>query len=255
MADLSTHLMLDDANTAILFANAGPAFALAGYVNGKYANWPAIRKAYPTKHLVSITVSNETALGAQVLDIETGDAVIADAPGWTRQTQAAGHKAHDLRWYPKLYTSISNGADLLSVMERAGIARDEYMLWSAHYTYQAHICGPKTCGAAVQADATQWTDRYLGVSLDASLCYGYFFSGPPGKTKPTPKHKKGPVRHVADGSMSLDTFLSRAHLGLKATLDTSSDKLSDRHLRRFIDYLANGSASLMPKGLVFWTER
>lgn len=247
--------MLDDANTTTLFANAGPAFALAGYVNGRYANYKQIRTAYPDKHLVSITVSNETELGAMVLDIETGDAVIADAPGWTLKTQAAGKAHKDLRWFPKLYTSISNGADLVATLERAGISRDEYMLWSAHYTYQSHICGPKTCGAAVQADATQWTDKYLGVSLDASLCYGYFFEGPPSHRKPTPKHKKGPVRHVADGTMSLDAFLARAHLALKTTLDASAAKLSDRHLRRFVDYMGTGSAALMPKGLVFWTER
>jgi hypothetical protein len=60
-------------------------------------------------------------------------------------------------------------------MTQAGIARNEYMLWSAHYTNTAHICSPSACGYP-QADATQWTSTYQGVSLDASLCYGYFFA-------------------------------------------------------------------------------
>jgi hypothetical protein len=63
-------------------------------------------------------------------------------------------------------------------MTAARIARDEYMVWSAHFTGEAHICSPEGCGYP-QADATQWTDKYDGVRLDASLCYGYFFAGPP----------------------------------------------------------------------------
>lgn len=81
-------------------------------------------------------------------------------------------------------------------MSAAGAARDEYMIWSAHYTATAHICGPSTCGSTVQADATQWTSTYEGVSLDASLCYGYFFAGPPTAAAPAPVASK-PVATTA----------------------------------------------------------
>lgn len=191
---MNTYLMLDDVNTALLEKYAGPAHAVAGYVNGSYANWSTLVAKYAKsgKFLLSIDVANKPSLGAQCLDIETYDAVIADAPGWFKTTQAAGAKAKDFRYYPKLYTSASNVASLISTMTKAGIARNRYMIWSAHYTGSAHICGPKTCGYP-QADATQWTSSYQGVSLDASLCYGYFFAGPPAAPAPAPKPKPKPT--------------------------------------------------------------
>lgn len=186
--------MLDDVNTTLLeqYIGSAKAFAAAGYVNGKWNNYPTLAAKYAkTLKLVSIDVANDPSAGAQCLDIESGDATIADAPNWFKATAAAGKKAGDLRYYPKLYTSESNLSSLVSTMTKAGIARDEYMLWSAHYTNEAHICGPSSCGSVVQADATQWTAFYQGVSLDASLCYGYFFeSGPPVATPPAPAAKK-----------------------------------------------------------------
>lgn len=262
MADLTTHLMLDDVTIPLEAPFAAAAFALAGYVDGRYANFSELEKEYPSgKYLLSITVFADAGKsGAEALDIENGDATIAQAPAWFAATQDAGKQHRDHRWYPKLYTSIDNAVSLVKTMTKAGYKRDEYMLWSAHYTGVPHICGPKTCGAAVQADATQWTDRYKGVSLDASECFAYFFEGPPKRRpipvihKPVPKHKVGPKRHVADGTVSLDHWLATAHLSLMTTLDTSALKLSDRNLRKLTEYLAKGSAALMPKGLVFWTE-
>lgn len=186
MADMSLVRMLDDVNTTLLeqYVASDKPGAVAGYVNGKYDNYATLAAKYAPAglHLISIDVANKPAAGAQCLDIESGDATVADAPAWFKATQAAGKAANDLRYYPKLYTSESNLASLVATMTKEGVARDEYMLWSAHYTNSAHICGPKTCGSSVQADATQWTSSYKGVSLDASECYGYFFAGPPAKT-------------------------------------------------------------------------
>lgn len=177
MTDLSTHLMLDDVNLAILATQASSAFALAGYVNGDYANWNELVDKYePTgKFLLSIDVLNQPSAGAQCLDIESGDATVADAPGWFEQTAAAGKLANDARYYPKLYTSAGEVQELINAMTQAGVSRDRYMVWSAHYTGVAHICSPSACGYP-QADATQWTSEYEGLALDASLCYGYFFT-------------------------------------------------------------------------------
>lgn len=249
MADTSTYLMLDDINTSILGAHAGPAHALGGYVNGLWPTWDTLVKQYGSsgKFLLSIAVNAVSNLGAQCLDIENGDATIAQTPAWAKATAAAGKKAKDDRYYPKLYCSIDNGESLVAAMTKAGVKRGSYLYWSAHYGAGEHICGPKTCGAAVQADATQWTDTYLGVSLDASLCYGYFFEGPPVVTK------AGPVRHVATGTQTLDQFLAASKLSLVTTITTSANELNLKHLRAFTEYLANGPASTMPKGLVFWT--
>lgn len=186
MTDLSTYVMLDDVNLALLGLHAPAAHALAGYVNGDYANYAELAKASTSagKFLLSIDVNADTNTGAQCLDIENGDATAADAPAWFKATAAAGAKARDFRWFPKLYTSESNLPALVKVMTKAKIPRASYLLWSAHYTDKAHICGPSSCGSKVQADATQWTDRAFGVSLDESLCSAQFFAGPPALPKP-----------------------------------------------------------------------
>jgi hypothetical protein len=190
MADMTTHLMLDDVNLTILGAHAGPADALAGYVNGTWANWNELVATYKSsgKHLLSIDVRNDPAAGAQILDIESGDAAIGDAPGWYARTKSAGEAAKDDRYYPKLYTSAGNVQALINAMTQAGVARHEYLIWSAHYTEHPHICSPSACGYP-QADATQWTSTYMGVSLDASLVYGYFFAGSPEPPAPPPPPK------------------------------------------------------------------
>lgn len=194
MADMTTHLMLDDIYVAVEESHDAPAFAIAGYVNGRYANWAELVKHYAgtKKFLLSITVTDETALGAQCLDIENGDATIDQAPEWVKATAKAGRAAHDLRYYPKVYTSADNCHALIEKLTAAGIPRSGYMLWSAHYTMEAHICGPHSCGFP-QADATQYTDRFAGVSLDGSMCYGYFFSGPPEPTPAPPPPPPVPV--------------------------------------------------------------
>lgn len=184
MTDTKTYLMLDDVNLSVEEAKAALAAAIAGYVNGRFNNWPAIVAKYSKsgKHLLSIDVQGNVSAGAQCLDVEKGDIDPANHAliiSWVKGTMAAGRATRDLRWFPKVYTSVSNALAIIEALTAAGIKRDEYMLWTAHYTDKAHICS-KACGFGdLQADATQWTDHYEGVSLDASLCFGYFFSGAP----------------------------------------------------------------------------
>lgn len=180
--DMTTYEMLDDVTLAVLESQAASAHAVAGYVNGIYDNWPAIVAKYSRsgKFLLSIDVQANPSVGAQCLDIEKGDATIAQAYPWFKATQAAGKAAKDLRWFPKFYIEESEAQALVADMTSKGVARNEYMLWTAHYGKGEHICGPSTCKCPVQADATQWTSTFNGDSLDASLCYGYFFSGPEG---------------------------------------------------------------------------
>lgn len=183
MADMTEYQMLDDVNLTVEDAHVtADTHAIAGYVNGRYANWPAIVAKYgrTNKYLLSIDVQGNASAGAQALDVEKGDAKIDQASGWVRSTRAAGIQAKDLRVFPKVYVQESNAAQLVDAVVAGGSPRDTWLLWTAHFDerFGAHICGPKSCGCTVQADATQYTNSFDGASLDASLCYGYFFSGP-----------------------------------------------------------------------------
>ena len=62
--------------------------AVAGYVDGKWGTYPRLAAAFPRALLLSIAVF--AADDADCLDIETGDADPADAPGWTGRQKARG---------------------------------------------------------------------------------------------------------------------------------------------------------------------
>lgn len=214
--------MLDSIYVSTIQAHDTGVYAVAGYVNGKYNTWDALVAAYAgtDMYLLSIDVANDPSAGAQCLDIETGDASISDAPAWTKATAAAGKAANDYRYYPKLYTSRNNVVALVNAMDAAGIQRDTYMVWSAHYGDGSHICGPNSCGLAVQCDATQYTDSYAGASLDASICYGYFFAGPP--APPAPQNKK--TVPALDGLSCDDALTAAAKAGFTVHCSPPADK-------------------------------
>lgn len=163
---MASILMFDDVTVDLLPAGYD---AYAGYVDGIYANISQIRTRFPNAHILTIAVRSADI--ADALDIETGDATNADAPGWFKRALAAGVTK------PALYTSASNVDALVEEMAAAGIARGVYRLWSAHYTNVAHLCGPATCGACKNsADATQFTSHAEGKSLDESVCATGFFT-------------------------------------------------------------------------------
>jgi hypothetical protein len=141
--------------------------AYAGYVDGAWQTYPHLPAG---GHHLSIAVF--AADNAEVLDDEPGDATNADCPAWYRREVSLGHVR------PCVYTSASNSQALISTLAGAGIARSAYRLWSAHYTYTAHICAPGVCGYP-EADGTQWTDRSQGRSLDESLLRDDFFGAAP----------------------------------------------------------------------------
>lgn len=141
--------------------------AVAGYVGGNWPTFHQIPGRWPHAYHLSIAINASER--ARCLDIETGDAVAGQAPGWFQRH--ADHSAGK----PVLYTSASNIQNVITTMNRARIGRDRYLIWSAHYTHSEHICAPHGCGYP-QADATQFTDNALGRNLDQSICAPGFFA-------------------------------------------------------------------------------
>lgn len=180
-----TTIMYDDVTLDLIPPNPP---AVAAYVDGRFANIDEARRRFPHAIILPICVSSSTdAAGIHIkeeaLDDEPGDATNATAVPWTRRQLAKGR-------IPVLYTSASNVAALVATLTAAGISRDRYLIWSAHFTNVPHICGPHTCGFP-QADATQFTDRALGRSLDESLCSDHFL---PRATPPRPPADSGAAR-------------------------------------------------------------
>lgn len=143
---------------------SGP-YSYAGYVNGHWPTYAAVKAKFPNASVLSIAVSANA--DAECLDVERGDAVNADAPGWVKRQQGGGIQL------PTLYTSVSNMDALLHVLIQSGISRNSVSLWSAHYGSGEHICGPGTCRlTSTLMDGTQWNNRAMGRNLDQSTFFG-----------------------------------------------------------------------------------
>lgn len=169
LAEQGSIVMFDDVDVSLIPPDAP---AVAGYVDGSWPTFEALKASHPHAHRLSIAVSAEH--DAHCLDVETGDASPDDVPGWIRRQQAswAGED-----WRPAVYASKAIVPAVIASCQAAGIGRGEYRVWSADWTYQPHICSPSSCGASFEADSTQFSDRYNGVSLDASLCSSTFLPG------------------------------------------------------------------------------
>jgi hypothetical protein len=146
--------------------------AVAGYVGGAWPNYNEDVKKWPKAHHLSIAVNSGE--DADILDIENGDATVADAPAWFVRQIKRGVKL------PGFYTSLSNVDALVAELERHNIQRHQYRLWSAHYTGRPHLCGPSE-GISTVADGTQYYDKALSKNLDVSLLDDDFFTTTPPK--------------------------------------------------------------------------
>jgi len=146
--------------------------AYAGYYNGTYANMTAVRAYAARQHAKSFSYTPAGATGADAIDMEPGDASPADAPGFYRNGG---------RYF---YSSASSTQSVINYLAGAGIPRSNYKIISAHYIGE-HMCGPGSCGYP-QADATQFTDTYLGRSLDCTLFSSSFFGTPAPSPAPAP---------------------------------------------------------------------
>lgn len=167
LAEQSAIVMFDNVDVAAIPDKAP---AVAGYVDGRWPTFEALKARFPDRPRLSIAVS--AADDAHCLDVETGDAAPADVPGWIRRQQAswAGED-----WRPAVYASKAVVPAVIAACAAAGVRREEYRVWSADWTYRPHICSPHSCGATFTAEATQWTDCDPGG--DKSLCAAGFFPG------------------------------------------------------------------------------
>lgn len=159
-------LMFDDVTVSLLPAGFD---AYAAYVDGRFANFAAVKARFPHVNILSVDV-NGSNTDANALDIEPGDDTNAGAVPWVREKLIR----RDRRIV--VYTSVSNVDALVNTLAIAGIARSSYKIWSAHYAAGEHICGPGTCRlTSFACDGTQYTDRANGDSLDESLLDDGFF--------------------------------------------------------------------------------
>lgn len=145
-----------DVNTGLPVAHPQ---AVAGYVNGNWPSYNGLVKRYPGAKHLSIAVN--TSADARCLDVETGDATPDQAPGWVRRQHARGVKR------PIVYANTSTMPAVIAALEHDSIKRDEYLVWTAHYTGTPHI--------EPGSDATQWESvEHPGHNYDTSLCQPWF---------------------------------------------------------------------------------
>jgi len=168
----SGSLMEDDVDVSQFTPGAA---AYAGYENGSYANMTAVRAYAASQNARSLSVTPDGDPAADVLDMEPGDASPSQFPAFWR---AKGGK--DVY----AYGSASWVQQIIDAASAAGIHRNQYKVWSAHYVGQ-HICGPTSCGYSWQADGTQFSMTYQGRSLDGTVFSVSFFGTPPPPPPPS----------------------------------------------------------------------
>lgn len=154
--------MYDDVTAALIPADAE---YVAYYTDGRYANLAACKARCTKAKFVGIAVKSSDP--AEALDVEPGDATIADVFYWLK-----GKAKKDGPFIaPMIYIQASDADELMMHMDANHfVQKRDFLLWTAHYTGKAHLCGPSTCKEChAEADATQFTNRANGKSLDESV--------------------------------------------------------------------------------------
>lgn len=152
--------------------------AVAGYVDGRYRDIAALERDYPNHRHLSIAVTARD--DADCLDIENGDAVPAEAPGWLRRQHARGVAR------PWLYANTSTWPAVLRYVQLAGIPRGAFVKWRADFDGVQELQGDD--------DAKQFTDHWQGRNVDASVVRDEILEllGP--HTPPKKRPRPHPVR-------------------------------------------------------------
>lgn len=144
--------------------------AYAGYVDGKWATFPHIVARFPHAKHVSIATSSRS--DALILDVERGDASPIEVPAWITRQHKRGIYA------PGFYASVSVTPEVIYHLTAAGIARNKYRVWTAHWNGVPHRCTPG-CYASLntEAGATQYQSSPDGHNYDVSICRREFLPG------------------------------------------------------------------------------
>lgn len=183
-ASNTTVLTGQDSVTANALAKGKAVYA--GYLNGSFANLSLIaNRVGPDPIIVGVTPNG--ANGARALDVEPGDATAAKAPAFYHNSNhgGTGYGQKD-NGIPIIYTSAGDLQAVINAMTWAGIPRNKYLLWSAHWIGY-HICAESVCGYP-QADACQYADNG---NVDSDVWYSYCFANSTGTTT-------APVTPVSD---------------------------------------------------------
>jgi hypothetical protein len=165
--------------------------AFAAYNDGLYTDYQKCKERFP--HALSKSVTVYYQLPGNFLDVENGDATIPEAVEWWKNYKDKGAQG--------IYIEASLTGMLNNTFAEAGFAREEYLLWSAHYGFQ-HICSPNGCGYPT-ADATQWYGGKPG-TYDISEYTDKFYD----LSNPTTPPTKPPTIEKSD---DMTTFLYIAH--------------------------------------------
>jgi peptidoglycan hydrolase-like protein with peptidoglycan-binding domain len=141
----------------------------AGYYNGTFADLNAFRADFPSAVILSITPNG--VKGARCIDCEPGDATVAEAAQFVKDNlPEAGAGGRNDGGKPMVYTSAGDAQAVINAVSGAGIARADWILWSAHWIGK-HICSHAGCGYP-DADGTQYASA---AGFDSDLFYSYCF--------------------------------------------------------------------------------
>lgn len=218
-------------NIVITALPSGTSYCYAGYVNGLWPTYDALRERFPSARILDITVF--ASGNATAADIESGDLTITEAPAWYERQRARGV------WRPVFYISASGQKALEQMMAKCRVARADYRLWVAHYGVGAHICGPGSCGYGLtEADGTQWTRTALGISLDQSILKSDFWLERPAPVTPAPAPEPVP-----------DTTWQEAMLNALPTLSQGDSDVAGR-----VPYVAMMQGDMRALGTAYAIE-
>jgi hypothetical protein len=98
--------------------------AVAGYIDGAFQSFEALRQRYPNAFHVSITVLGTP--GARVCDIEAGDLTPSGGAAWAKKEIAARRR-------PTLYCSQSMWRSVVAALNAISIHATQVDFWIANY--------------------------------------------------------------------------------------------------------------------------
>jgi hypothetical protein len=137
---------------------------------------------------------------------------------------------------------------ILPVLKQAGIARSDVRLWSAHYTYAEHLCGPGSCGEMpVQADATQWTNHAQGRNLDQSVLAANFFGAPP---RPTAVFTSAGQASLAD--LAKNTLHNEVATILQLTAQRSPGAMFTERMETYLNGVFAADKEKVPRNITVY---